>query len=348
MKKMGKSIFLTLVCAAAILAVGYAGIIFIGEKVLKSPQEPELITMTGNISNLFYSELEDDIQLYPWNYYPQEDTGDGQWDDAEAGRQEVKQDLELFIDYSPYLENNVFYTLIAVAADVDPQEVSRWYDEQEKTITTSMKRGKNQDGEAVEWYFYEDVIRLNGKEYQVKIACDSWSITSFSCIQCRNEGIKETEAWNENKERFMKWMEENQGSMQDIFNGIYGTYYSVGEVETWYMYVELYQDYLDQIHYDMLLTENFGTDRQEEKEEERKKEEEKKTAQVMTDGVVSNSDWEKTPEAYGMVNDVVAENAIQMIELKDSFLLVMEGEITVGLYYDVVEQRITGFHFFYK
>ena len=48
-----KAMILTVVCAVAILAVGYGGLLFSGEQVLKSSPEPEPVTMEGNISNLF-------------------------------------------------------------------------------------------------------------------------------------------------------------------------------------------------------------------------------------------------------------------------------------------------------
>lgn len=305
--KIVKSILITLLCAVAILTVGYAGIIVSGEQVLKSDTEPELVTMDANISNLFYSRLEDDIQLFPWNYYPE---------DSDAAAEDVES---FFMEYSPYVENDIFYTLIALAAGVENQEVSSWYAQQEKTIMTSMKQGVEQDGTTVGLFFYDDVIRLSGKEYRVKIACSMYNIISFSCIPCREEGIKETVEWNKNKEQFMKWTEENEELLLLAWARMCDIYYNVDGIDIWYEYIYLYQDYLTAVYSVRNLDEIMYTEVDNQMNSSK-------------EGFEADYDYDKLP--------------IQIIEWKDSLFIMLEGDVTVGLYYDVLKQQVTGFHFF--
>lgn len=303
--KTVKSLLLTLVCAAVILAVGYGGIIFSGEQVLKSSSEPERIIMTGNLSNLFYSRLEDDIVLYPWNYYTEEES-----DNVEDG-------WKGYISYDPYLENNVLYTLISMVADVDHQVVSRWYDTQNKTILESMRQGIYPDGNPAYFYFYQDRLSLEGQEYEVKLAVNDVNIISFSCILVQEEGIQETEEWAESREKFRVWLEKHPDKVTDLFASVLLIYNSIMEVDGWYMYVELFGDFFTEDEAVRSLIEIYDTG------------------------------WKE--ELYAIRAGYNLDDApIQMIELKDSILLLMEGDMTVGLYYDVLKQRITGFHLFFQ
>lgn len=302
--KTVKSLLLTLVCAAVILAVGYGGIILSGEQVLESPSEPERIIMTGNLSNLFYSRLEDDIVLYPWNYYTEEEAAD------------VEDGWRGYMSYDPYRENNVLYTLIAMVADVDHQVVSRWYDTQNKTILGSIRQGIYPDGNPAYFYFYQDRLSLEGQEYEVKLAVNDMNIISFSCIPVREEGIQETEEWAESREKFRVWIEKNSSRINDSFASVLWIYNNIMEVNDWYLYTEMLWNFFDETESE---DENYEYD----------------------------SAWSEElyaiRRAYGL-----EDSPIQMIELKDSILLLMEGDITVGLYYDVLKQRIIGFHLFFQ
>ncbi len=310
--KLIKSILITLLCAVAILAVGYAGIILCGDKVLESAIEPEQITMDANISNLFYSRLEDDIQLYPWNYYKEDEAGAGDG----AG----------FMEYSSHVEYEVFYNLIALAADVETQEVSSWYAGQEKTIMESLIPGVV-DGNSIGIYFYDEVIRLSGKDYRVKISCSPYNLISFSCIQCREEGIKETVQWNENKEQFLNWSQRNPIALWVAWERMQVLFYDVWDTEGWYEYVSLYQSYLKEVGKLTSEERMFSISDEEEL-------------------IITDSEIHEVNEEKGYVYGDLEEFPIQMIELKDSLLLMMEEDITMGVYYDVLEQRVVGFHFF--
>lgn len=307
-----KSMILTMVCAAAILAVGYGGLLFSGEQVLKSSSEPEPVTMEGNISNLFYSRIDDDIQLYPWNYYPTEEN---------PGTTGGVVESYVWLTDLPYLENEVFYTLIARAANKDHEEVARWYEEQNKSIWDSMKQGV-WDNQPVDIFFYDEVIRLGDGEYEVKIACDPVSIISFSCIPVREAGVKDTEEWEENREEFLKRMEKYYDSAMIIFEAMYSAYWNNIYAEDWWYYVELF-GFCQEISYGLPM---------------------KSSGETSWEAL---QNYSELADAYGV--DIVEEDmSIQMIELSDCLLLMMEQDITVGLYYDVIEQRVTGFHYFFQ
>ncbi len=308
--KMFKSMVITVVCALDILLVGYLGIIYCGEEILVSSPEPEPINITSNISNLFYSQLEDDIQLYPWNYY-----GEGQ--QVEEGFLE-----KYVLDFTPYIESDVFYTLISIATGVDHSEVFRWYEEQKKTILGSMVQGQR-DGNSLEIYFYDDTIQLNGREYKVKIAWREFEILSFSCIQCREEGIQESKEWSRNKEVLMENLKDCSGLI--AYLPLYQVErFNMGIENSVYWYVDMYLTYLEELKYCLAEEKN---------------------------------DWNgsKTQEIEESVNTTSGDNndyydeethTIQVIEQKDSILLVVESDVMMGIYYDVIDQQVVGFHFF--
>lgn len=308
--KMFKSMLITAVCALDILLAGYLGIIYCGDKILLSSTEPEPVTITSNISNLFYSQLEDDIQLYPWNYY-----GEGQ--QVEPGLLE-----KYVLEYTPYIENDVFYTLISIAADVDQQEVSQWYMEQDKTILGSMIQGQR-DGAPLEIYFYDDTLRLNGRDYKVRIAWREFEILSFSCIQCREEGIRESEEWSEHKKVLMENLEECSGFIADL--PLYQMErYELGVDDSVYWYADMYVIYLKDLEQCLAA--------------EGKVREMNETESVINSGKMEDMD----PYEYYDKES----STIQVIEQRDSIFLVVESDVMMGLYYDVIAQRIVGFHFF--
>ena len=322
--KVVKSVLVTMVCAIAILAVGYGGIIVSGERALTSSTEPEAVTMTGSISNLFYSRLEDDISLYPWNYCPEE-----------ASDLTMQEKEKFYAVFGQYLETEVLYTLISIAADVGWEEVEAWYEGREKTILTSMKQGVSQDGYPLELYFYDDVISLEEKNYQVKISCNSFMLLSFSCIQSREETVKESEEWNEKKEAFREAISENSEYMLTSYNYMASGYKAIQqELNDWYLYVDMYAYGRDMAR-ETLKQRALWKDMTGESDYE-----DKETSASIGDRY---REWIQNDGDSGIH---LQEIPAQMIELKDSVLLVMGSEFTVGLYYDVIGQKIVGFHYF--
>lgn len=175
--KFAKSMAITILCACAILFVGYVGIVFGGESLLRLPEGPQPVAEGENGSMSFYSSLEDDIELYPWNYYRSR---------AEGGSSVDGTDFALAFKTASGLdlEKDVFYRLIAIAADVGTEEVSQWYERQQATILGGMTQGQDGD-KKLELYFYEDTIQLGNRPYLVRISCGKDEILSFSCSSAR-------------------------------------------------------------------------------------------------------------------------------------------------------------------
>ncbi len=337
--KTFKSILVTIFCGATILLAGYTGIIFGGEWVLKNPAEPELVTMKGNVSSLFYSRLEDDIQLYPWNYYPE---------NAEVWNFEEEETEEyFFFGYNPFLEQDFFYLLISVATGVNYEEISQWYEQQEKTILGSLVQGK-MDDRKLPLYFYEDVLTLEGRDYEVRISFEQIRINSFSCIQCRDTGVKETEEWKDKQEQLTEQLEKHPDEVLQVCGAMYDLYYNVDLASNWGTYLALYMEYTRQFEEEV-----FSTKREVGGSVNWKVHGDCDSSGSCGDGQaekILKEDIKAYEEKMGITNASDLEerdllNSMQIIELQDSILLVMESDLTVGLYYDVLEQQIVGFHF---
>ena len=72
-----KSRALTLLCAGIVLGVGYLVIVESGKKVLEKERILEEAEYESTSSNIFYGKIEEDIELFPWNYYPEDETAAG-------------------------------------------------------------------------------------------------------------------------------------------------------------------------------------------------------------------------------------------------------------------------------
>ena len=60
-----------------------------------------------------------------------------------------------------------------------------------------------------------------------------------------------------------------------------------------------------------------------------------------------NNKAESSGEAEAMVN-AASSYSYQIVELKNMILLLMQGEETLGIFYDPMEQRFCGYNFFYE
>lgn len=323
--KVDRSVFATIGGALVILALGYVGTYVSGNHMLRSSGEPEKVTMTGDISNLFYSKLESDASLYPWNYYP---------DGDQTETVSLEQEEVFYAEHGDDMEQNVVYHLISMAADVEVAAVENWYAGEGQKIFDNMKQGAAQDGATMELYFYDDVILLNGKKYQVKLACDNRKILSFSCIQCREESVKESEEWDENKELMRTALSENPEYMQVAYEYMASGYQRVRTTPSdWHLYADMFtygQDMARETLKKQALLDDIDA--------------EKKGNEADSDRAFE-SNYERRIEMDD--NELgQGEIPVQMIELRDSVILVMGSEFTVGLYYDVIGQKVVGFQCF--
>lgn len=306
----------TLVCSLIILGLGYAGIALGSDEILKISQEPEQISMSENISNRFYSRIEDDVQLYPWNY------------DTEAGGStEGLPASETLMGIEETL-----YMLIATAADVEVQEVIRWYGNQEKDILDDVVT-RYAETEGRFFYFYNDCIRLNGREYRVKFSADEGYIFSFSCLRTKDERVRDSQQWSENKEQLSEFVGNNERELMVLWNNMEEMRWNIYDIWEWERYVEMY----------LMLDNSF---RQLEKGNELDLWEiygyENGTLALKVDADEVDA-YEEGMEAW--YKNMSQDFDLQMVELDDCILL-MSGKYQQAVYYDVMEQRVVGFHFF--
>lgn len=308
----------TLACALVILALGYAGIALGSEVLLKTSQEPEKVTMSGEISNLFYSRIEDDVQLYPWNYYTEiSETGDeDKASDILAGTEDT------------------LFTLIAATADVEVWEVIQWFQNQDTNILDEME-ARFVEASATEFFYYDDVIRLNGREYHVKFCTNTSRIFSFSCIRPKEENIRDSAQWSGNKEQLSELVKNNNVQLEYLWNATNELWYNSFETWNWNTCVEMY----------VMLKSCF---------QELKAEGEiningfdygglSKTGAANSKGNVV-----RISEMGQIIGDNIEDVDFdpQMVELEDCVLLMSGRYQEQAVYYDVMEQKVVGFHFF--
>ena len=67
-----KSMLLTVLCMGLILGAGYFVIVESGQKVLEKERVLEESSYEDTSSNIFYGKIEENIELFPWSYYPEE------------------------------------------------------------------------------------------------------------------------------------------------------------------------------------------------------------------------------------------------------------------------------------
>lgn len=63
------SMVITLLSAVLIITIGYKALAFAGDFILKNDTEISYLPTDNITTYVFYSQSEDEINLYPWNYY---------------------------------------------------------------------------------------------------------------------------------------------------------------------------------------------------------------------------------------------------------------------------------------
>lgn len=311
----------TLACALVILALGYAGIALGSEALLKTSQEPEKVTMPGDISNLFYSRIEDDVQLYPWNYFT-EGTATGnesRASDVLAGTEEA------------------MFTLIAVAADVEVWEVIQWFQNQNANILDRMET-RYVDTASEEFFFFDDVIRLNGREYHVKFCANSNGLHSFSCIRPKEENIRDSVQWSGNKAQLSELMKNNDVLLEALWSSVNEMWHNRNGTWGWELYTDMYLC-MDECFWGLQEGVSISVD-EVYYEQSSVKDKEIGNAGGITD-MIRAAESEAKEKNY-----IVVEFDPQMVELEDCILLMSGRYQEQAVYYDVIEQKVVGFHFF--
>lgn len=330
------SMLLTLFMAVVILALGYLGIVETGKKILKSEETPEQAAYENAGSNIFYGKIEDDIRIFPWNYY----TGRGK--NLEKGVPEFLLDALLteqnYYD-AKYQEGMseealVFATdwyfgqLIAYEAGVDTIDVCDWLDRNEKHIYYNMREVRDTPHGNI--FFFQENLELGGRKYQVRIACGEWSVISFSCALYDPSDRREQEQWKRGKEHLVAALEKTENHLEDYV--IFMTQVEYMSVPSFYMDEGGYENaYLRSFQLLDYVMQGKGDQSQlvEEMREIRRNIKKETIAMAKEKGVGADLHY-----------------SYQVVELKDMILLLVQGELTIGIYYDPVNQAFCGYNYF--
>lgn len=415
----GKSMFLTILCMGVILGFGYLLIMESGQKVLENGIMLEETDYESTSSNIFYGKIEEDIEVFPWNYYPGDEAGLG-WK-TESGIHPMFQYSMLSDDDDSVeeelksLQSWYLCQMIAYKTNSTPSEVWSIFEKKQHTIMDEICMVENSPVGAL--FFYEDMLSIKGKRYQVRVSFTQWNIINFVCMEEReqydsgSQGSSGTQAsvkkrmalgsqksaksedgkgfqasarnqaeWEEGKESLAKILGESEEQMEEYFAYMSflrdwdDTVFYVGDMESYAnCYLESLQ-WLDQIQRgkteknqglayilermeeikyvenSMYNVEDMGDYKAKDADSALGEEKVETEEKMGVDATAALGEPEE--EEYGLVAEQEAEPApsfsYQIVDLKDMILLLMQGESTIGIFYDPIAQEFCGYNFFYE
>lgn len=415
----GKSMFLTILCMGVILGFGYLLIMESGQKVLENGIMLEETDYESTSSNIFYGKIEEDIEVFPWNYYPGDEAGLG-WK-TESGIHPMFQYSMLSDDDDSVeeelksLQSRYLCQMIAYKTNSTPSEVWSIFEKKQHTIMDEICMVENSPVGAL--FFYEDMLSIKGKRYQVRVSFTQWNIINFVCMEEReqddsgSQGSSGTQAsvkkrmalgsqksaksedgkgfqasarsqaeWEEGKESLAKILGESEEQMEEYFAYMSflrdwdDTVFYVGDMESYAnCYLESLQ-WLDQIQRgkteknqglayilermeeikyvenSMYNVEDMGDYKAKDADSALGEEKVETEEKMGADATAASGEPEE--EEYGLVAEQEADPApsfsYQIVDLKDMILLLMQGESTIGIFYDPIAQEFCGYNFFYE
>ena len=370
-------------------------------------------------SNIFYGKIEEDIEVFPWNYYPGDEAGLG-WK-TESGIHPMFQYSMLSDDDDSVeeelksLQSWYLCQMIAYKTNSTPSEVWSIFEKKQHTIMDEICMVENSPVGAL--FFYEDMLSIKGKRYQVRVSFTQWNIINFVCMEEREQddsgrqGSSGTQAsvkkrmalgsqksaksedgkgfqasarsqaeWEEGKESLAKILGESEEQMEEYFAYMSflrdwdDTVFYVGDMESYAnCYLESLQ-WLDQIQRgkteknqglayilermeeikyvenSMYNVEDMGDYKAKDADSALGEEKVETEEKMGVDATAALGEPEE--EEYGLVAEQEAEPApsfsYQIVDLKDMILLLMQGESTIGIFYDPIAQEFCGYNFFYE
>lgn len=367
-----KSVLLTLVCAAVILGLGYVGIVEQGRQILRSESVPERAMYENAGSNIFYGKIEDDIEIFPWNYYPEDPVKEAEgmvpvfleedlfiqqyfpqraydiqdWDkmlqvemaDGTAASRIPGIQAEDISDREQqcFLSADAYFSeLIACEAEVELEEVFNWFQVRGRHILQNMVMADNASVGSI--YFYRDVLYLGNKRYQVSIACSEWNVINFVCSEYVTGERQEQDGWKEGKEKMVEVLEQSEDSLSKYFS--YMSQLNDMGAPTIYI---LGSEYENAYLYGLRWLQNIVQGKEPDEE--------------LAESI--NMLGEEWKSIYQDKNDFDAEYEVkaaysdnysyQVVELKDMILLLVQGDAAMGIYFDPINQKFCGYNFFYE
>lgn len=347
-----RSMLITFVCAAVILGLGYLGIVERGKHILSSESVPERVGYEDVGSKIFYGKIEDNIEIFPWNYYSEVDhTIKGvipafmeeelflnQYvPEKTYAIEDVESDETYYYLQEPYLNaaDSYFGELIAYEAGVEKEDVYEWFQEKGNHILENLVVKENTPVGMI--FFYQDILQLGGKEYQVRIACSDWNVINFICAEYNTEDKRERKEWKEGKEKVVEVLEQSEDSLSAYFSFM-SKLKDMGAPTVYIVNGEYTNAYL----YGFRWLENIMQGREE--DDELSLEIEKwllEWENIYSEETGSNFIGEEKVE-YSV------NYSYQVVELKDMILILVQGDAAMGLYFDPINQKFCGYNFLYE
>ena len=186
-------------------------------------------------------------------------------------------------------------------------------------------------------FFYQDILQLGGKEYQVRIACSDWNVINFICAEYNTEDKRERKEWKEGKEKVVEVLEQSEDSLSAYFSFM-SKLKDMGAPTVYIVDGEYTNAYL----YGFRWLENIMQGREE--DDELSLEIEKwllEWENIYSEETDSNFIGEEKVE-YSV------NYSYQVVELKDMILILVQGDAAMGLYFDPINQKFCGYNFLYE
>ena len=383
-----KSLILTFLFTLIILGAGYLGIVEQGKEILRSESVPERAEYENVGSNIFYGKIEDDIEIFPWNYYPENtvkeeiipnfimDDGFGarylyeKQDEIEQILEEGAENGITDIQAQCYVAaDSYFAEMISLETGVDEEEVLDYFGRPGNHLVQNMVMST--DSYVGTICFYQETMTLDGNRYQVRIACSDWNVINFVCAEYVTKDRREQSEWKAGKKKMVGVLEQSGDALSDYFT--YMSQLNDLGAPTIYSINDIYENaYLVGFRYLEYITAGIGAQSQVEAEEfqlmEMKMDLVAQEWDAIYKGVEDNVDVDgeiitdekdsgdagEKEDAFSGVGSEVQEvddsvnYSYQVVELKDMILILVQGDVTMGLYFDPVNQKFCGYNFFYE
>ena len=201
----------------------------------------------------------------------------------------------------------VFRDMVAESCEVDREVIDQVYSQKGSGIAEAIRICSNNDNLI---FFYQDILEIEGRKYQVELAFDYNNILNFSCIEYRAEELRGTEKWEAGKEALTEMLSEYPDKVDEQFYYMEDLYY-LAQSNGW---MEYYDEFGQSDMAELSMIEEKGKE--------------------FTDG----TDVE--------VSEFHEDYSYQVIELKDMILLLVQGDITIGLFYDPINEVFCGYNYF--
>ena len=226
-----KSIFLTFLFTLIILGAGYLGIVEQGKEILRSESVPERAEYKNAGSNIFYGKIDDDIEIFPWNYYPENDEkeeiipnfimDDGFVGDLSEHIEEIEQiiqETEGITDLQAgcYIAADAYFAeMISFETGVDKEEVLEYFRKPGNHMLQNMVMSSDSYVGAI--CFYQEILTLGGRRYQIRIACSDWNVINFVCTEYNTKDKREQAEWKAGKKEMVGLLEQSGDALSRYF-----------------------------------------------------------------------------------------------------------------------------------